>query len=43
MIRERSTKRNEYGLVRSTGRIKLQKQRRRKISGEAGKTPHSEH
>lgn len=41
MIRERST--NEYGLVRSTGRIKLQKQRRRKISGEAGKTPHSEH
>lgn len=41
MIREQSTKRNEYGLVRHRGKIKLQKQRKRKIiPGEAGKTPY---
>ena len=38
MIREQSTKRNEYGLVRDMGKIKLQKQRKRKVTGEAGKT-----
>lgn len=31
MIREQSTKRNEHGLVRHRGKIKLQKQRKRKI------------
>lgn len=37
MIRERSTRRKEYELTRDTGKIKLQKQRK-KITGEAGKT-----
>lgn len=29
MIREQSTKRNEYGLIRDMGKIKLQKQRKK--------------
>lgn len=29
MIRERSTKRNKYGLVRDMGKIKLQKQKKK--------------
>lgn len=37
MSRERSTRRKEYELTRDTGKIKLQKQRK-KITGEAGKT-----
>lgn len=30
MIREQSTKRNEYRLVRDTGKVKLQNQRKKK-------------
>lgn len=29
MIREQSTKRNEYGLIRDMGKIRLQKQRKK--------------